>query len=227
MSHHTKAKIGLLSAAVLVTGVVIGEPVKTLPKLIAAESDSEPKRQKIDKLYFMFHPVCWRMHGPKPPAGADPQNWTACYTRELRVNEAQKKFISQMKTNAALVLFPIGTSPPMRALEEHASQELGRRCIIVRREGKDPPRSWANLANPIERFLNDPHLEGRAEFLKGVPSEIQAELETEIRKALVVRTGKCNISVLDVVYYSRLCAMDIQSELKKHNLFYDPATVRS
>ena len=193
----------------------------------AAASASSAERRKIDKLYFLFHPVCWRMHGPKAPAGYDSKNWTACYERELRVNEAQKEFISGMKPNEALILFPIGASPAMRAIEQHAEKVLGRRAIIVRRGGVDPPRAWAELRNPIERFLDDPKLAGKAEFLKGVPDEIQRELAQEIRASLGSSRSPWNVSVLEVVYYSRLCAMDIRNEFEERNLHYDPETTRS
>ena len=156
----------LFIAALLVHGRAVS--------VCGEEPSSEPSEKplKIDKLYFLFHPVCWRMHGPKPPEGVDQENWTACYNRELRVNEEQKKFMSRMQPNEALIMFPISRSKPMLELEEHATKVLGRRAIFVRRSGKDPPRDWAQLANPIERFLADPQLKGKAEFLKGVPAEM-------------------------------------------------------
>jgi hypothetical protein len=191
----------------------------------SSASTEEPL--KIDKLYFLFHPVCWRMHGPQPPKGVDQENWTACYNRELRVNEEQKKFMSRMQPNEALIMFPISRSKPMLELEEHATEVLGRRAIIVRRGGKDPPRDWAELTNPIERFLTDPQLKGKAEFLKGVPAAIQTELAAEIREARQNSHSTWNVSVLEVAYYSRLCAMDIRNEFKKRNLHFDPQTTRS
>ena len=195
--------------------------------LVADEPRPVGARQTIDRLCFMFHPVCWRMHGEQPPAGADPENWAACYNRELRVNEMQKQFISRLPENAALVLFPIGNGPAMRDLEEHATKALGRRCVIVRRPGKDPPRSWAKLTDPIGQFLENPALEGRAEFLASIPAEIQSELAAEIRQVSPAGRQGWNVSVLEVLYYSRMCALDIERAFAERNLIYDPAVVRS
>ena len=195
--------------------------------LRAAEPQSDLPRHTINRICFMFHPVCWRMHGEKPPAGADPDNWAACYNRELRVNELQKQFISRLPENAALVLFPIGNGAAMRALEEHATKTLGRRCVIVRRPGKDPPRSWARLADPIGEFLANPALEGRAEFLSSIPDKIQSELVTELSQVSKAERQGWNVSVLEVLYYSRMCALDIENAFAKRNLVYDPAVVRS
>ena len=194
-------------------------------QLDAAPPTVKPTR--IDKIYFLFHPVCWRMHGATPPKGADPKNWKACYERELKVNEEQKKFMSRMRPNEALVVFPIGTGKAMKDLEQHAKKVLGQRAIIVRRAGKDPPRDWAKLQNPIKRFLSQKQLPGRSEFLKQVPTRIKRELAAEIRSAWQSSQSPWNISVLEVAYYSRLCAMDIKKEFKKRKLHYDPKTTRS
>ena len=202
-----------------------GRPDSVCAEDTSAASSAE--RQRIDKLYFLFHPCCWQTLGEKPPVGQDPELWTACYKWERRANEDQKQLISRMKPNEALILFPIGSTTAMRELEEHAVNTLGRRAVIVRRGGPNPPRAWEQLASPFERFLNDPDLEGRADFLKDVPTEIQEELAEEIREALQVQSGAWNISVLNVMYHSRLCAMDIQNEFGKRNLHLDPATVRS
>ena len=196
-------------------------------RLVAEEPRPDSSRLTINRICFLFHPVCWRMHGEKPPAGADPENWAACYNRELRVNELQKQFISRLPENAALVLFPIGTGPAMRALEEHATKTLGRRCVIVRRPGKDPPRSWAKLTDPIGEFLQNPSLDGRAEFLSAIPAEIQSELTTELNQISKSDRQGWNVSVLEVLYYSRMCALDIERAFAARNLVYDPAVVRS
>lgn len=217
---------GLLASLTLMALILVDTE-----RLVAEDADtrstSKAEALKIDKLYFLFHPVCWRMHGPKAPPGYDQENWTACYDRELRVNEEQKKLISRMQPSEALILFPISRSKPMLELEEHATKVLGRRVVIVRRGGKDPPREWAKLQNPIERFLSDPQLPGKTEFLDGVPPDIHAELLTELRQARRDSDSSWNISVLEVAYYSRLCAMDIKKEFEKRDLHYDPQTTRS
>ncbi len=188
--------------------------------------DTDPVQ--IEKFYFLFHPVCWRSFGEMPPAGADKELWASCYQRELVVNEQQKQFISDMPQNAVLIVFPIGESAAMRELEEHASQTLGRRCLIVRRQGWDPPAAWAELKNPIEQFLLQPNLPGREEFISPVPPEIRGQLESELREAWQLnRRPNWNTGLLEVAYYSRMCAEDIRQELVARKLEYDPATVRS
>ena len=200
----------------------------SLPTLVSAKEPAKGKQHKITKLYFLFHPVCWRMHGATPPKGADPENWKACYERELRVNELQKKFMSKMKSNEALIVFPIGTGKAMRDLEQHAEKVLGKRAIIVRRGGKDPPRAWAKFKDPIQRFLSSKPLKGRKEFLSAVPKDIQNELANELRSATKGGLQRpWNVSVLEVAYYSRMCAMDILQEFKKRGLYFDPKTTKS
>ncbi len=190
---------------------------------------------KIEKIYFMFHPVCWRMQGPKIPQdwvqmGYTQQWWTDCCQWELEVNQRQKDFMTRMKPNEALVLFPINTSPLILELQEHAAKTLGRRCIIASQPDAGlavASARWAKLPDPVERFLNDPNLEGKAECLKQVPPDIQKELETEMREAWQTRTGDWSLGVVRVVYTSRLSAKDILEKFKTHNLYYDPATVES
>ena len=70
----------------------------------------------------MFHPVCWGMNmqgnNPPPlPATIDPNDYLACYELEKQVNRRQKQFISRMRPNEALILFPIGISQAMLDLE--------------------------------------------------------------------------------------------------------------
>lgn len=191
----------------------------------AAKNSDE--RVEINKIYFLFHPCCWQAYGETAPPDADAKLWASCFNWEVKSNAAQKKLIDGLKADEVLVVFPVGNGPAMQEIIEHGEKTLGRRCIVVRREGRDPPASWKTLSNPFERFLNDPDLEGRDEFLKGVPDEIQDELANEIRQALKTTKGKWNISVLDVIYYSRLSAMDINHEFKTRKLHYDPETVRS
>ena len=135
--------------------------------------------------------------------------------------------MNRMQPDEVLVLFPIGGGPAMRDLEQHATAALGRRCIIVRRGSRDPPAAWAALPSPIKHFLDDSDLEGKAEFLQDVPPGVREALESEIRQAVRAGGADWNIAVLEVIYHSRLCAMDIQEELQRRNLNWNAQTVRS
>ena len=190
----------------------------------------------VRKIYFMFHPVCWQTAGLDPPPGNWDEHspysrpvWDATYRKELEVNRLQKELMSKMEPDEVLLLFPIGDKAPMLELQEYARRTLGRRAILVDRKLKQPPVEWRKLDHPLERFLGDPDLPGRAAFLEGVPPPIQKELEAEIREAIdeagaVAATW--NPAVLEVLYFSRLAASDIRSEFRERNLRYDPATTR-
>ena len=195
-------------------------------------SDAGRRLVRINKLYFMFHPVCWGMgmRGDQPPpvpAGASKEDYLACYEWEKVVNQRQKDFISKMKPNEALIMFPISRCPAMLDLERHAAKVLGRRCVFVRGCHPDPPAAWAKLPDPIKQFLDDEQLEGKAAYLQDIPSEIRTELEAEIRAACRVRGYDWCIGGLEVLYTSRMFALDIQRQLTAQGLCFDPATVKS
>jgi len=187
---------------------------------------------RIEKFYFMFHPVCWAqaMQGdqvPPLPDGATKEDFLETLALERTINQRQKDFMSGMRPNEALILFPIGESPAMRDLEEHATRVLGRRCVFVRETHPDPPAAWAELSNPIQEFLENSELEGRAEYLKDVPSKIRSELESEIREAVQARGSNWRIGVLEVLYTSRLYAEHLKRQFEEHGLVFNPNTVSS
>ena len=202
------------------------------------ESNSNLEPLTINKLYFMYHPVCWSMgmNGNEPPAhayepalpGVSKQDYMNTLQREVLTVRRQQQLMSRLKFDEALILFPISESKTMQDLEQYATRALGRRCIIVRGVHGSPPAAWAELSNPLERFLNDDNLEGKAEYLKGVPPQIRAELETEIRQACQMRG--CDwpiVSAFDVIFTSRMWALQIEKEFRKRGLSYDPAIVKS
>lgn len=195
-------------------------------------SDTGKKWLKIDKFYFMFHPVCWGMgmRGDQPPpvpAGASKEDYLACYEWEKVVNQRQKDFISNMKPSEALIMFPISRCQAMLDLEQHATKALGRRCIFVRGCHPDPPAAWAKLSDPIKQFLQGKELEGKEDYLKDIPPKIRNELDAEIREACRVRGYDWGIGGLEVLYTSRMFALDIQNQLRAQRLRYDPLTVKS
>jgi len=201
-----------------------------LPISAIAADDEQPLR--IDKLYFTFHPVCWAqaMQGdqvPPLPAGVTKEDFLETLAWERIVNQRQRDFMSSMKPNEALILFPIGESKAMLDLEEHATRVLGRRCILVRKTHPDPPSAWAKLPSPIKEFLGNEELDGRDAYLKDVPPEIRRELENEIREAVQERGYNWNTGALEVLYTSRLYAEDIRQQFEQHGLTYDPVVLRS
>ena len=219
-------RLSILAAVLLLTGC----------GGTSSEADAGTDPLNVRQIYFMFHPVCWQTAGLDPPPGDWDQHspysrpvWDATYQKELEVNRLQKELMSRMKPDEVLLLFPIGDEAPMLKLQEYASRTLGRRAIVVDRELRHPPAGWRNLDHPLEQFLADPDLPGRAEFLDGVPPEIQEELEAEIREAIdeagaVAATW--NPAVLEVLYYSRMAASDIRNEFRKYNLRFDAATTQ-
>jgi len=225
MVRDSRCTLAILAAALL---AIAAGPAA------GGEAPEQPGRPttRIEKLYFMFHPVCWSMgmRGDQPPPlspGISRKDYLACYRWEQKVNKRQKAFISRLKPNDVLILFPISRHPAMLELERHAVGVLGRRCIIIRRGGVDPPAEWAKLKKPIERFLNDDKLEGKAEFLEQVPPKIRDELAAEIRDACRTRGFDWDIRALEVIYTSRLYAMDIQAQFTKRGLTYDRRTLSS
>ena len=196
----------------------------------APASDLTP--QKIDKFYFMYHPVCWGMgmRGGQPPPlpeGVSKKDYLACYEWEVLVNQRQKEFISRMEPNEALIMFPISRSKPMLDLEQHAEKTLGRRCIFVREVHEDPPLSWRELSDPIRRFAEGDKLKGKDDYLKEIPLPIREELQAEIRQACQALGYDWGVGGLEVLYTSRMFAEDIQNQLQKNGLIYDPLTVES
>ncbi len=189
-----------------------------------AADDSKPTR--INKIYFLFHPICWTIginaQGQPPASVADKASYLACYEWEKKVVERQKAFFKTMKSDEALVIFPISRHPSMLAIEEAAEKALGKRYIFVSRGSIDPQPDWT-----IDSFLNEPSLPGRDAFLKSVPQDIQVELANEIRAAQRKIPTPWNIGVLEVIYYSRLCAMDLLNEMKTRKLVFDPKTVKT
>ena len=228
--YSTCAVLALALGAYFALALVTQHPTAALEFIDDEAKDTpatEPQRLKIDKIYFMFHPTCWRQSGPKAPAGVAQDKWTACFDWEVQVNEQQKAFMDQMKPNEALVMFPIGASPPMKDLERHGTKVLGRRCIIMRRRSVDPSPEWANLDDPFKSFLEDDNLAGKAKFLQSIPADVQTELADEIREARTALGTDWSIGVFEVIYYSRMCAEDVKNEFAQRHMVYDPAKVES
>ena len=188
-----------------------------------------PAPLDISRIYFMFHPVCWSMQmagdvpGRRIPKPHD--RFMALFRREVAVVERQKRFMAAMKPDEALVIFPNGNSRAMFVIEQYGAEILGRRCFVVSSQHPDVPAAWRKLADPIGRLLDDPTLEGREEWLKGVPQELADELFAEIRQAYATEGIKINLSTVEVAFSSRIFAEQILTEFRERNLHFDGDTV--
>ena len=196
----------------------------------AAEKDVKPL--KIERLYWLIHPVCWGMNGGGIPGGyleatgLKAEDWHAALNWERRVNEEQKQFISNMKANEALIIYPISRSQPMLDLEQHAEKTLGRRCLILHRPAVAEPKVLHEMDQPIKHFLEDEQMEGRDTFWNQAPKAIQDEVRAEIIQACAANGYDWSPGALKVIIYNRLLAQDIKDMLAERKLSYDPATLR-
>ena len=210
----------------------LGAPAPpTATKRGPTEETPAPEPLKIDKFYFMFHPVCWsiKMAGDQPSQNvtANRKEFLDTWELEIEVVRRQKQFMTRMKPNEALVLFPVSNAKPMQIIEQYATKVLGRRCIIVGAIAlSDMPPGWRNVPNAIEQFVRD-ELAGKDEWLQNVPAEIRTEVDAEIRQTCADRGYDWGFSAIEAAYTMRLWALQIADKLKERRLVYDPATTRS
>lgn len=95
----------------------------------------------------------------------------------------------------------------MKDIEQFGQEKLGRRCMILRAE------------SPNSKKIDSRNL---------LPAAVKLELVDEILDALQKRGDTWStaaMEVLEVMFYNRMIAIEIQEELQKRNLHYDPKTV--
>ncbi len=188
-----------------------------------------PQPPKISKFNFMYHPVCWSMQmsgdvpGARIPKPHD--RFLATFKREVAVVERQKRMMAAMKPDEVLVLFPNGYSRAMFVIEQYATEMLGRRCVIIRNVHPDVPAEWRKLDDPVGRLLDDPLLEGRDQWLEGVPPRLVEQLFDEVRQAHADPVLEVSLSTVEVVFASRIFAEQILAEFDRRNLYFDDDTV--
>ncbi len=217
------ALIGVLGVLVYV-GCVTGARA-------AEETKQEPVR--INKIYWCIHPYCWSLHGLRAPEGRDENLWNAQMARELWVHTLHMDLVSNMKPDEALVIYPIGMPAPQRQLIEHAERTLGRRCFVMTRRTAGE-NFFADVEDPIERFLNDDDWPGRDEWLHNMltdfgkreePEGVREEMEAEVREACELLSYPLPPSGLEAAYYMRMIAYDVEETFRERQLLYDPETV--
>lgn len=190
-------------------------------------------RCRIARVFFLVHPCCWSMHGGGPPSGYRAQygvplsHWYTALNWERRVNQLQKEFINRMRADEVLVVYPIGDSPAMRDLEDHAAQTLDRRCIVLKSPICPEPAALHATDEPIQRFLEDEQLEGRQAFWEAIPPHLRAEVEQEIRQTCRRHGYSWSPSALKVIAGNRVYAAEIAAELEARGLEVDPSAVRA
>jgi len=167
------------------------------------------------------------------PNGREPELWNAILAWELRVHQLHLNFVSKMKQDEALIIYPIGNSFPMRKLIEHAQNTLGQRCVLI---------SWqcasveflANVPDPIRRFLGDGELPGKRDFIHDMLTDfghreeskiLAEEMESEIRETCEIIGYDWSYQTLKVIYYSRVLALEIEEKFRQRGLVYKPQGV--
>jgi len=167
------------------------------------------------------------------PNGREPKLWNAILAWELRVHGLHINFVSNMKPDEVLIIYPIGNSEPMRKLIEHAQNTLGRRCVLVDWQCASV-EFLANASDPIRRFLDDKELPGKREFIHNMltdfgrrkaPEGLAEELEAEIREACENIGYDWSYQALKVIYYNRVLALDIEEKFRERGLVYDQQSV--
>ena len=196
---------------------------------------------KIDKIYFLIHPTCWehQVHAGDEDrfraymddycrtTGRSASDWFITLNWEREVNRKQKELMSRMKPNEAMVIYPIGESPPMLGLIEHAEKCLGRRCVVLMRTGFIEPKVLHDMDEPIRHFLEDEQMEGRDEYMAALPDRWRDDAMAEIRQTCEVIGYGWNPGALKVVVGNRTWADEIADQFTKRGLTYDPATVEA
>ena len=76
--------------------------------------------------------------------GVRASEWYAARNLERETNRKQKELIQAMGPNEAMIIYPIGESPPMLGLIEHADERAGKdhghstdKCTVDQKEGQD------------------------------------------------------------------------------------------
>ena len=197
------------------------------------QPDPEAGPLTIDRIYFLIHPCCWAMHTDGIPkdyletTGQPASNWYSAVNWERAVNRQQMRFISDMKPNEALVIYPIAQSRPMLDLIEQGERCLGRRCIVQKAQVVVEPKPLHDMAEPIRHFLEDEQLDGREAFLGALPERLRDKLFDEVRATCEVSGYDWNPGGLKVISGNLLYADEIGDELAKRKLIVDPATLRA
>ena len=216
-------KLRNICAVVLVAGIAL---VTSWNNTIFA---SKPPH-RIERITWFIHPYCWSMTGDEAPNGVDAKKWKACLTWERNNHQKYMQMISRMGAKEAVIIYPIGNSEPMQELMAHARFRLGDQCVIIKRTSVDP-EFMNGVQDPIRQFLDDSPLPGRAEWIEAMITSqgkhaardgLAAELDRELRVACRTIGYDWRPESLEVLYYSRLVAYEIENTFRERNITYEP-----
>ncbi|MBM3239194.1 hypothetical protein FJZ31_23110 [Candidatus Poribacteria bacterium] len=187
----------------------------------------------INKIFWCIHPYCWSMYSDIPN-GCDPKLWNAILAWELRVHDLHLNFVSNMKPDEALILYPIGNSEPMRKLIEHSQKTRRKRFVLVDWQCASM-EFLANVSDPIHRFLDEEELPGKHQFIhnmltdfgrRKVSEGLAEEIEAEIKEACGTIGYDWSYQALKVIYYNRVLALEFEKKFRDQCLVYAPQQVK-
>ncbi|MDE2962820.1 MAG: hypothetical protein OXU26_02810 [Acidobacteriota bacterium] len=189
----------------------------------AQDSTGADSTVRISKVSFLIHPVCWdlalaeggrmrpdflyRSFTYRGGAWYSKQEFYEILEWERRVNRKQKEYIRAMGPDEALIIYPIGNRPAMQSLEKEGLQRLGRRCVIVRSES--------------------PSANHKVDYRQLLPDAVKIELLDDLLEAVRHNSDTWNAQALEVIFYNRMIALEIDREFKKRRLEVDPERVEA
>ena len=93
----------------------------------------------------------------------------------------------------------------MQALENEGRKRLGRRCLIIRSES--------------------PSANQKVDYRQLLPDAVKIELLDELLEAVRHNSDTWNAQALEVIFYNRMIALEIEREFRKRRLQVDPQRV--
>jgi hypothetical protein len=197
--------------------ILFPSPISIIPQL-AGETRSNTVPIEISKISFLIHPVCWdlALNEAGDPSSSyvslissirggawyDDEEFLEILQWEREVNEKQKEYIRRMESHELLIIYPIGQRPAMLELERLAKEWLGPRCIIVRSPGPTT-----------------------TDYRELLPSDVKSEITDELLETLRANGEQWSAAGIEVMFYHRMLAMEIEEKLQESNLKFDPETV--
>ncbi len=196
---------------------------------------SDGPTTQINKIDWCIHAYCWSAFAPTPPKEGDTTLWRAQFSRELRLHEQHMARVSAMKADEAMVIYPIGNPALQRELIEHAKTVLGPRAVVITRQTTGEAL-FAGVEDAVRRFIEDPDWPERDQWIHNMltdfgkrpePPGIAEEMMAELRETCDTIGFDWSAAAIEIAYYQRMIAYDIQEAFREAGLTYDPASVRA